>query len=137
MQARRNSIFTDILESFLTRPYRIPYDSIGTIDSRMWDPEWAGKYGSSYRGLYNSLNYGLKNHGRALSVASGESYRWGRRGGSPIGMLKSFDNLSLRQMRDRFMSFVQRIINGETLAQVLRIIGDPLATIAEQVEVPD
>jgi hypothetical protein len=140
-RAQRNTIFTNILESFVNDPKRVgrdfvPFDRIGTIDSRWWDPEW--EYRDHYRGLFDSLDYGFgfKQTNQAMTMASGASFYWGR-GRTPPGVLKSFANMTPRQVHDRFRGFVRRIINGETLEQVLRTIGDPLATIQELQEQED
>ena len=139
-QNQRNTVFTDILESFVNNPRRagrsmVPFDRIGTIDSRMWDPDW--EYRDQYTGLFNSLDYGFgfKQTNQAMTMASGTSFYWGR-GRTPPGVLKSLANMTPRQVNDRFIGFVLRIINGESLERVLRTIGDPLATIQEQDEPP-
>lgn len=109
------------------RPHYIPYDSIGMIDSRMWDPEWKATYGRPYNSLVNALSYGLDgNRNKAMSVASGESYWWGRRGGQPQGMLARFDNMTPDQVVNRLQDWVLRMTRGETLDQILQALGDPV-----------
>jgi len=99
----------------------------------MWDPNW--EYRDSYLGLFNSLDYGFgfKQTNQAMSMASGVSFRWGR-DRTPPGVLKSFANMTPRQVHDRFIMFVQRIFSGESIEYVLRAIGDP---VAEQIEAPE
>lgn len=130
-RARRNTIFTDILKSLVNNPERVgqrmvPIDRIGTIDSRMWDPEW--EYRDQYLGLFNSLDFGFgfKQTNQAMTMASGVSFYWGR-GRTPPGVLKSLANMTPRQVNDRFMGFVRRIRGGETLENILTAIGDPVA----------
>lgn len=57
--------------------YKVPENSIRMVDSRAWDPEWY------YRDRHRFLTIALRQlwgPGKGDTMASGESYWWGRRG---------------------------------------------------------
>jgi len=122
----RQLTLRDIISHLLTGPVRVPYDRIGMYDSRLWDPEWAGTYGTKYTALRRVLSYGLNDPQKAATVASGESYRWGRRGGRPSLMLARFENVQPKRVVGRINNIIRRVTNGENLADILNVIGDPV-----------
>lgn len=38
-------------------PYSVPYDNIGAVDSRWWDPKWRAAYGNSFTSLFKVLDF--------------------------------------------------------------------------------
>ena len=86
------------LAQFLIGPGYVPYDNIARIDSRAWDPNW--KYRDKYMHLARVMNFGLNNSSKAYSVASGESYMWGR-SGRPVAILAQFDKMGIDAMIKR------------------------------------
>ena len=124
----------ELLERFTSGPlrrYTIPYDNIAMIDSRMWDPKWRNTYGSSYNTLVTAnsalMGGGRKNLGRAYSLASGESYFWGARGGRPVGVLKALSNVNPRDVARRVRTLLRNLISGDDLEEriviLLRTLG--------------
>ena len=120
-------ILKSIVDSMLTGGARVmPYDSIGALDSRLWDPEWSAKYGTRFTSLWRMLSYSLGDSTKAMTVASGESYWWGDRGGRPSVHLASFDNMTFTQVVNRINDWFERILGGQSLQDVLNAIGDPV-----------
>ena len=125
-------VVNNILGRLVTGNVPIPYDSIGMIDSRMWDPTWSGTYGKPYNSLVNVLSFGFGgDRQKAMTVASGESYRWGSRGGQPIGMLRQFDDMTPEQVFSRLADWIRRIRRGEGWSDVMNAVGNPVPVANE------
>ena len=116
----------DNVRSLIVGNPQIPYDSIGAIDSRMWDPEW--RYRRQYNVLSWALGWFLSDTNKGRSVASGESYYWGR-GREPSHNLVSF--VSMRWLDGMTPSQVRARIN-EILSTIYRGWLPTLSTIPER-----
>ena len=81
------------------------------IDSRMWDPQW--EYRTRWRALHNVLALGLGDRDKAATVASLESYSWGK-GGAPQVRLMEFVDVAVEQVYERltqlFKAFQNRFL---------------------------
>ena len=123
----------DLFGAFVTGPINVPYHSIAQIDSRMWDPDWNGRYGRSYWDLYRVMMYGVeRNSSKAHTLASAESYKWGSRGGAPVGALRPFRNLSPGRVLDKLRLWWRRLTSGDTIEDILNAIGDPLGETQQE-----
>ena len=101
-----------LLRGFLQHDHPVPYDSIGSIDSRMWDPEWREKYGDDYYSLWRILTWGLNDPGKAQTIASGDSYYWGPRGGWPMMGLPHLGTLSVEDLAARLRRWLVNVRRG-------------------------
>ena len=104
----------------------VPYHRISMIDSRMWDPKWRAVYGPSYNALTRNLFFGFGDIGRARTVASFESYRWGR-DRRPAAVLKTFDNMTPQQVFDRLAMWLRRMARGNSAQDIIRNVLGGLA----------
>lgn len=68
------------------------------IDSRMWDPQW--EYRTQWRALHNVLAVGLGDPDKAATVASLESFSWGK-GVAPQVRLMEFVDVAVDQVYER------------------------------------
>ena len=112
---------------FVTGDVYEPYHSVGMVDSRMWDPAWRDAYGGRYRMLVRIYAFVLGDSAKAQTMASGESYWWGARGGAPTGMLTNFtQRTTVEQTYVRLRRIFTNLMRGDSFDSVLRIFGDPV-----------
>ena len=107
-----------VLNTLITGNRPMPEDQIGIVDSRMWDPKWRRQYARPYQGLVRGLNAGFGDYNKALTVASYESYSWGR-GGTPSGVVKSFANMTPEQVYNRMGGWLQGLFQGQTIEEMV------------------
>ena len=69
----------------------VPGHNIMQIDSRAWDPNWA--YRRRYNALGLAMTYLTGDRHKAFTIASNESYRWGR-DRTPAGVLLKFSDMT-------------------------------------------
>lgn len=121
--SRAAKTIKDILERLITGPVTVPYHKIGVRDSRLWDPEWRATYGTPYQNMLRIFTYFIGDPQQAQTVASQESYRWGR-GRGPIGTLNQFSGMTPERVRDRLYVWFRAISAGNDIEGVLNAIGN-------------
>lgn len=121
--------FRQIISELIAAPsLRVPESNIQIIDSRMWDPVWRQTYGTAYTRLFQSLNFGFQDRGKAYTVASGESYYWGR-GAEPTPVLTAFAGMTPDKVYKRIRRWYGNLGRGVDLPDMIimffRQIGNP------------
>ena len=83
-----------------------------------------------YTRLFQSLNFGFRDRGKAYTVASGESYYWGR-GTEPTPVLTAFAGLTPDKVYNRIRNWFNNLVNRRDadlpamIIRFLRQVGRP------------
>ena len=105
----------DLAKLFVINPIRVPSHGIKMVDSRMWDPNWRDK--ASWRAtarimrstvVPSQTQFDLH---RAQTIASQESYRWGR-GSVPVATLARVVNMELEELVKPVRDALKRLRRG-------------------------
>lgn len=135
-------LLRQIVGQFLTGPVmKAPYHQIGQIDSRMWDPKWRARYGKHYTNLraviedVNLKAFDPRFRNQAYTMASNESYLWGRRGNGPALVLVKFEKFSPVDVVRRMRGWVRRVNRGDTLMNQVNAflagLGNPVPAVGD------